>query len=208
MATVLLGAAACGDEGAADDEALSKSQISRAVLTQGDVPGYRFFDESRAETDKSARATKKACQPIVAFAMAPEISAYKNRSARQSITKSEKPDASYQLILTSMESEAAAENALTELNSAVSACASGFDVKYSDDRSKIRRVTADKASSDNSEINILFEYQMGMKIRYVVMQKGATLIRISAELQFPSEFASVPKQIIDEQTRKLEKIAK
>jgi hypothetical protein len=204
LAAVLFGAAACGDEAGA--EPLSKAQISRAVLSQGDVSGYKFFDESRAKTDKSARADKKACQPIVAFAIAPEISAYDKRSARRSITKSEKPDASYQLTLTSAESGSAAEDALKDLKTAVSACSSGFDLTYSGQTNKVRRVTSDKSSSD-SEINILFEYQAGMKIRYVVMREGATLIRISAATQYAHEFVAVPKQIIEKQFQKLDKVA-
>ncbi|WP_404194282.1 hypothetical protein [Streptomyces tauricus] len=208
IAAVLLGVSACGSEEAAGEEPLSISQLSRVVLTQGDAPGYKFFDESRAETDHSARADRKACQPIMALAIAPEISAYDKRSARQSIMKSKKPDASYQLILTSVESESAAKDALTDLKSAVSACGSGFNVTYSGQKSKVRRVTADKASYGHSEVNILFEYQMGAKIRYVVMRQGATLIRISAATQNAHEFVAVPKQIIDKQFRKLEKVAK
>ncbi|MGC5565608.1 hypothetical protein ACPYPG_22590 [Streptomyces sp. FR-108] len=203
-AAVLFGAAACGDDAGA--EPLSKSQISRAVLSKGDMPGYNFFDESRAKTDKSARADKKACQPIVAFAVAPEISAYDKRSARQSISKSEKPDASYQLILTSAESGSAAEDALKDLKSAVSACSSGFNLTYSDQTNKVRRVTSEKTSSDD-EINILFEYQAGMKIRYFVMREGAALIRISAATQYADEFVAVPKWIIEKQSQKLEKVA-
>ncbi|WP_159074377.1 hypothetical protein [Streptomyces dioscori] len=204
LAVVLFGAAACGDEAGA--EPLSKSQISRAVLSQGDVPGYNFFDESRAETDKSARADKKACQPIVAFAIAPEMSAYDKRSARQRITKSEKPDADYQLILTSAESEAAAQDALKDLKSAVTACSSGFNLTYSGQTNKVRRVTSDKTSS-GSQINILFEYQAGMKIRYVVMREGATLVRISAATRYANEFVTVPKRISEKQFQKLRKVA-
>ncbi|WP_406488691.1 hypothetical protein [Streptomyces phaeochromogenes] len=209
IAAVLLGAAACGGDGeSVRDKPLSQSELSRAVLTQGDMPGYKFFDESRAKKDRSARAATKSCQPIVAFAMAPEVSAYDNRLARQSITKGEKPDASYQLTLTSIESESVAEEALKELESAVSACGSGFNVTIYGEEEKIRRITADKNTSGNSEIGFSLEYQRGIKIRYAVMRQGATLARISAAHQSMSEFVAVPQRIIDKQIQKLEKAAK
>ncbi|MFS8204850.1 hypothetical protein ACLVWQ_40030 [Streptomyces sp. CWNU-52B] len=209
---VLLSTAACGsDKGPGEEERkpLGKAELSSAVLTQGDVPGYTISDESDSNSDRSARASNKACQPIVA-AMFPATAAFDGRVVLRSIVQtpkgSERPEASYQLVLSSAESESAARQAVQDLRSAVSACASGFKATLSGEEYKMRRAVVNKSDAGDNSVDFSLEYQMGAKVHYVMMQNGASLIRVSASNQFANEFVAVPSKIIKAQQQKLNKV--
>ncbi|MEU6027453.1 hypothetical protein ABZ825_10565 [Streptomyces tauricus] len=206
----LLGTAACGsDKGPAEGERepLGKAELFSAVLTQGDVPGYTISDESDRNSDRSSRASNKSCQPIVA-AMIPATAAFKGRVVLRSIVQtpkgSERPVASYQLVLSSAESESAARQAVQDLRSAISACGSGFNATLSGEEYKIRRAVVNKSDAGGNRVDFSVEYQMGAKIRYVMVQNGASLTRLSASNQFANKFVAVPSKIIEAQQQKLD----
>ncbi|MGI5197343.1 hypothetical protein ACQEVY_27560 [Streptomyces sp. CA-288835] len=212
VTVALLSATACAeDKGTAENEPLTKTQIAQAALNEGDVPGYTIRDNSGVQSDPSARAAKKSCQPIVAM-MAPVASADDERLALRSIVKtptgSESPEASYQLVLSTAGSESAAEQAVQDLRGAVSSCGSGFEVTLSGEDYKIRQVAVNKSELGEKAVDFSLEYQMGRKMRYVMVQNGASLTKISASGQFESKFIAVPQKIIDAQQRKLDEAAK
>ncbi|MEV7344069.1 hypothetical protein [Streptomyces sp. NPDC093544] len=209
---VLLSATACGgDEGTAGSEPLTKAQIKQAALNQGDVPGYTIRDNSDIKSDPSAQAVQKSCQPIVAV-MAPVVSSNDERLALRSIvrtsTGSESPEASFQLVLSSAGSESAAEQAVQDLRNAISSCSSGFEVTLSGEDYRIRQVAANKTDLGDKSVDFSLEYQMGRKIRYVMVQNGASLTKISASDQFEHNFIAIPQKIVDAQQRKLDEAAK
>jgi hypothetical protein len=211
ITVVLLSTAACADDKGTGRKPLSKAKASQAALSQGDVPGYTIRDNSGVKPDLSARVTKKSCQPILAV-MAPGASADNQRLAVRSIVKtptgSEVPKASYLLVLSSTDSEATTEQAVQDLRSAISSCSSGFEVTLSGENYKIRHVAVNKSYLGEKGVDFSLEYQMGRKIRYVVVQNGASLTRISAADQSESKFVAVPQNIIDAQQRKLDEAAK
>lgn len=223
VGVLLMAAAGCGDDkgsdsgasgGSAGDKPLSRTQLSSAVLAQGDVPGYTIREVSGAGSDGggSARtADKESCQPIL-NAMAPEAAAYDKRLAARSIVKtpegSEKPTAAYRLVLSSAKSGSAAKQSVQDLKEAISACGSGFKTKPSGLTSKIRTVSENKSSLGDDGADFSVEYQMGRKVRYVVTQEGASLTSVAAEDEFASTFVAVPKEILDAQGRKLDKAGK
>lgn len=207
LAALLMGAAGCGDDkGSSSPKPLSRAQLSSAALVQGDVRGYRINDESGADSKRSARTTKKSCQPIV-NAMAPKASAYDKRFAVRRIIKSQNPTSDYLLVLSSAKSESAAEQTVKDLKEAVSACGSGFKTAPSGLMSRIRSVTADKASLGDHGVQFSVEYQSRMKSRYLVTQKGTTLTTILALDASSLRFVPVPQKIVDAQRQKLEKTA-
>jgi hypothetical protein len=212
-ALMFLSTAACGSENGSEEggkEPLSKAELSSAVLNQGDVPGYTISDESDRNSDRSARASNKSCQPIVA-AMFPAISALDGRVVLRSIVQtpkgSERPGASYQLVLSSAESESAARQAVQDLRSALSTCSSGFKATLSGQEYKMRRIVVNKSDGGENSVDFSLEYQMGAKVRYVMIQKGVSLTRISASNQFANKFVTVPSKIIEAQQQKLDETA-
>ncbi|MGW5865799.1 hypothetical protein ACWFRJ_26855 [Streptomyces sp. NPDC055239] len=218
VGVLLMAVAGCGDDkgsdsgGSAGDKPLSRSQLSSAALAQGDVSGYTISEVSGAGSGGSARtADKKSCQPII-DAMAPEASAYDKRLAARSIVKtpegSDKATAAYRLVLSSAKSESAAKQSVRDLKGALSACGSGFKTKPSGLTSKIRTVSENKSSLGDDGADFSVEYQMGRKVRYVVMQEGASLTSVAAEDEFANTFVAVPKEVLDAQERKLDKAAK
>ncbi|MFG2500131.1 hypothetical protein ACGFSB_18210 [Streptomyces sp. NPDC048441] len=223
VGVLLMAAAGCGDDkgsdsggsgGSVGDKPLSRSQLTSAVLAQGDVPGYtiRAVSGTGSDAGGSARtADKESCQPIV-DAMAPEASAYDKRLAARSIVKtpegSDKPTAAYRLVLSSAKSGAAAKQSVQDLKKAISACGSGFGTKPSGLASKIRTVSENKSSLGDDGADFSVEYQMGRKVRYVVTQEGASLTSVAAEDEFAHTFVAVPKEVLDAQGRKLDKAGK
>ncbi|MFD5701362.1 hypothetical protein [Streptomyces lasiicapitis] len=211
VTAALLTAAACGDEKETpSSKPWSRDRLSSAVLVPGDVPGYKIRVESGADSKGLARSDKKSCQPIV-NAMDPKDSAHDKRFVVRRLVKdledSQKPMADYLLVLSSVESQSAAEQTVKDLKKAISACGSGFKVGSSGLMSKIRRVTAQKSSLGNEGVEFSVEYQSRIKRRYVVTQQGASLATILAQHASLLRFASVPWQIVDAQRQKLEKAA-
>ncbi|MFD9861979.1 hypothetical protein [Streptomyces alboflavus] len=211
MAVVLLTAAACGDDaGSSSSKPLSRAQLSRAALAQGDVPGYKISNESRDGGKHPARSMAKSCQPI-ADAMDPKASAYGKRFAVRRIIKNSKGSqvsmAEYLLVLFSAKSESAAKEAVKDVKKAISACGSGFKTASSGPTSKIRRVVPLKSRTGDAGVEFSVEYQSRMKRRYVVTQKGASMTTIVAQHASWLRYASVPQKIVDAQRQKLEKTA-
>jgi hypothetical protein len=110
-------------------------------------------------------------------------------------------------VLSSAESESAAQQAVQDLRSAISACGSGFTATLSGEEYKIRRSFVNESDLGEKGLDFSLEYQTGMKIRYVMVQSGASSIRISASDQFARKFVAVPRKIIDAQQKKLEEAA-
>ncbi|WP_141753807.1 MULTISPECIES: hypothetical protein [Streptomyces] len=213
--TVLVTAAACGDDKGADSagaKPLAQAEISSAALAPGDVSGYTIRETSVGSgSGGPAWAAKKSCQPIVNV-MYPEASAYDKRLASRSIVKtpegSRKPTVAYRLVLSSVTSEMVAEQSVKDLKKAITACGSGFDTSLSGPAKKIGSVTANESSLGDNGVDFSLEYQMGRKVRYVVTQDGACLTSISAEDEFAHKFVAVPREIVDAQERKLDRSAK
>ncbi|MFJ2260047.1 hypothetical protein ACIOKD_17165 [Streptomyces sp. NPDC087844] len=212
ITVALLGSAACGDNNneGAEEKPLAKAEISQAVLRQGDVPGYTIRDNSGVKSDPTARAAEKSCQPVVAV-MAPTASRDVQRLAVRSITKtptgSEVPKASYLLVLSSANSEAAAKQAVHDLRSAISACSSGFKVTFSGEDYAIRHMTVNDSGLGEEGVDFSLEYQMGRKIRYAVVQNGASVTSVSASDQSERNFVAIPQKILSAQQQKLDKAA-
>ncbi|WP_150477203.1 hypothetical protein [Streptomyces alboniger] len=213
MTALLLTTAACGEDGgtgSAEGNPLSKAQLSDAVLTtQRDLPGYAIREVSGSGAEGSARAIKKVCQPIIDVTQ-PGATAYQKRLIMRSIAKkptgSRNPAAVYLLALLSTESEAAAEEFVKDLKSAINACDSGFRTTSTGIHNKIRSVTANKVRFGEGGVDFSLEYRTGVKIRYVVVQDGAALTNISAQDQFAHTYMPVPEEIVDAQRRRLEKV--
>ncbi|WP_158708962.1 hypothetical protein [Streptomyces sp. NRRL S-920] len=212
MTAVLLSATACGGDKGADSagaEPLTQAKLSSAALAQGDVPGYTI-SETTIDSGASARAAKKSCQPIV-NAVYPAASAYDGRLVGRSIVNkpgdSQKPIVAHRLILSSAKSESAAEQSVKDLKSAITTCGSGFDTNLTGPTKKIRTVKTNESSLGHDVVDFSLEYQTGRKIRFVVVQSGASLASISAEDRFAHRFVAVPKRIVEVQQRKLDKAA-
>ena len=216
VGVVLMSAAACGDDkgsdsgGSGGDKPLSRAQLSSAALAQGDVPNYTIREAPATGSGGAgpSRAAKKSCQPIV-DAMHPEAAAYDKRLARRDIIKtpaaSKNPTAEYLLALSSAQSESAAEQSVKDLKKAISDCGSGFETTPSGFTSKIRSVAANKSSLGDDGVDFSVEYRMGKKVRYVVKQKGASLISVSATAASDLKFVAVPGELVTGQEKKLEK---
>ncbi|WJV46914.1 hypothetical protein [Streptomyces flavofungini] len=209
---LLLAAVACGDEkGSASSKPLSRAQLSRAVLTQGDMPGYKISKKSGSGNRDLVRADKKSCQPIV-NAMDPEALAYENRFAASHIIKntegSRAPTAEYILTISSVESASVAKRTVKDLKKAISACNSGFKTGSSGLASKVSSVTAGEVSLGDEGVEFSVEYQSSLKRRYAVTQKGASLTTIVAQHASWRRLVPVPQKIVDAQRQKLAETVK
>ncbi|MCX4665235.1 hypothetical protein OG453_00855 [Streptomyces sp. NBC_01381] len=120
---------------------------------------------------------------------------------------SQTPTAEYLLSLSSAKSESAAEQSVKDLKKAISACGSGFETTPSGLTSKIRSVAANKSDLGDDGVDFSIEYRMGKKVRYVVKQKGASVIRVSAVTASSLEFVAVPSELVTGQEKKLDKAA-
>ncbi len=107
-------------------------------------------------------------------------------------------------MLLSAESGEAAEKAVQDLEKAVSSCGSGFEVTLSGEAHNVRQVLLNKSEFGDESVDFSFEYQMGMKRRYVVVSSGASLSIFSASNQRNNAFIAVPGELVDEQKSKLE----
>ena len=216
---LLMAAAGCGNDKASDaedsggsggDKPLSRAQLSKAALAQGDVPSYTIREASATGSGDAGptRTADKSCKPIV-DAMHPEASAYDERLVRRDIVKtpagSQTPAAAYLLALSSAKSESAAEQAVKDLKEAIDSCSSGFETTPSGFTSKIRSVAVNKSGLGDDGVDFSVEYRMGKKIRYVVKQKGASLIRVSATAASSRKFVDVPSELVTGQEKKLDK---
>ncbi|MDT6969747.1 hypothetical protein AB0N39_00565 [Streptomyces cellulosae] len=205
----LFGMAACGTETSEEGNAqpLSGAQLSQAALSQGDIAGYTIRDVSAGSKAGSAEVSDESCRPI-ADVLTPESLAYDGRLVQRDIWKtptgSEVADASYRLMLLSAESGEAAEKAVQDLEKAVSSCGSGFEVTLSGEAHNVRQVLLNKSEFGDESVDFSFEYQMGMKRRYVVVSSGASLSIFSASNQRNNAFIAVPGELVDEQKSKLE----
>ncbi|MFI5565816.1 hypothetical protein ACIA6T_00250 [Streptomyces sp. NPDC051740] len=206
---VLFGVTACGAEAGGEEDAqpLSGAQLSKVALSQGDVAGYTISDVSSGSKGGSAGTSDESCQPI-ADVLAPKAMAYDERLVEREIWRtpidSEAANASYRLILFSAESKAAAEKAVQDLEKAVSSCGSGFEVTLSGETYKVHQVLLNKSKFGDEGVDFSFEYQMGMKRRYVMISSGASLGIFLASNRFNNSFIAVPDELVDEQMSKLE----
>ncbi|MFC8421831.1 hypothetical protein ACFUN7_13265 [Streptomyces sp. NPDC057236] len=205
----LFGMTACGTETGEEEDAqpLSGAQLSKAALSQGDIAGYTIRDLPAGSKGGSAGTSDESCRPI-ADVLDPEAMAYDGRLVQRDIWKtptgSEVADASYRLMLFSAESREAAEKVVQDLEKAVSSCGSGFEVTLSGEKHKVRQVLLNKSDFGNESVDFSFEYQMGMKRRYVMVSSGASLSIFSASNQLENAFIAVPGELVDEQKSKLE----
>ncbi|MEU8953810.1 hypothetical protein AB0C93_05855 [Streptomyces sp. NPDC048518] len=219
VGVLLMAAAGCGDDkgsdaegggGSGGDRPLSRAQLSKAVLAQGDVPSYTIREAPGTGDAGPTRTADESCRPIV-DAMHPEASADGERLMRRSIIKtsegSQTPTVEYLLALSSAKSESAAEQSVKDLKKAISDCGSGFETTPSGMTSKIRSVKANKSGLGDEGVDFSVEYRIGKKARYVVKQKRASLISISAVAASSREFVAVPSELVTGQEKKLDKVA-
>ncbi|WHM36997.1 hypothetical protein [Streptomyces sp. BPTC-684] len=222
-ASALFLTTACSSGGGSDGKAsapaskgssaAARTQLQRAALEQGDVPGYQVSADTTAQGRARPQADRRPCQPL-----ADVMGDQPNPQARETVNRGLGSQRKLGLAVAaslSTYARADAEKLIEDLRAAVAAC-SGFKAELGGTSSTYARVKARpyRIGGDESVSWSASSTQVNVEtpVHIVVVRQGATIVRfMTINLGAPvqgraQELVEVPRDVADKQLEKVRRV--
>ncbi|MDT0546203.1 MULTISPECIES: hypothetical protein [Streptomyces] len=196
---------------------LAKADLEKAVIVKADVKGFeveKMTDKEYADGG-AAKAAKAECQPLAQM-MGAEQNPVPKASAYATFASGTPGGDDADLGLTGMirvssYAEAGAEQTISDLRGALTACAGGFKATDGSgdkaDVSKVETLTAPKLG-DEALAYTVTDKQEGAAVKFTVVRSGTHLsVFFGVNIANPAK-SEIPEAVVSAQVAKLEKALK
>ncbi|MFI1852249.1 hypothetical protein [Streptomyces sp. NPDC020480] len=193
---------------------LAKADLEKAVIVKADVKGFeveKMTDKEYADGG-AAKAAKAECQPLAQM-MGAEQNPVPKASAYATFASGTPGGDDADLGLTGMirvssYAEAGAEQTISDLRGALTACAGGFKATDGSgdkaDVSKVETLTAPKLG-DEALAYTVTDKQEGAAVKFTVVRSGTHLsVFFGVNIANPAK-SEIPEAVVSAQVAKLEK---